>query len=140
MLAIETLKQRIADQVPALVSVRELADLIAAKGIVSRAPACFVAPGQESADRSPMIGRVSQRVNETFSLWLAIDNGASATGSRALQELQQLVASVRASLVGWRPSPDFLPIELVSGGPIQWDSGETIFWPEQYRTEYYLEN
>lgn len=140
MLALETLESRIRSQVPSLISVTGLADLIAAKGIVKRQPACYIAPGREDAQPNPMIGRVTQKVNETFGLWIAVSSGASATGEAGQALLKDLVDKVRAALVGWEPVPGYLPIELVSAGPIQWDDGQTLFWPETYRTEYYLEN
>lgn len=140
MLSLTTLSGRIQEQVPNLASVTGLAELIAAKGIVKRHPACYIAPGQESAQPNPMIGRVTQRVNETFGLWIAVPSGSSATGEAAQAVLKDLVDKVRAALVGWEPVAGYLPIELVSAGPIQWDDGQTLFWPETYRTEYYLEN
>lgn len=140
MLSIRVLAERIADQVPQLATVTGLAELVASKGIVKRKPACFIAPGSETAQPNPLLGRTSQRVAETFGLWIALDNGADATGLKRQDELKALADQVRAALVGWQPGPEYLPIELVSAGPIQWDDGQTLFWPEQYRTEYYQES
>lgn len=140
MLSLATLTTRIATQVAALATVTGMADLIAAKGVVKRKPAAFVAPGQETALPGAMIGRTSQRVAETFGIWIAVANGASATGTAAQAELKTLADSVRAALVGWQPDANHTPVELVSAGPVQWDDDQTLFWPEIYRTEYYLEN
>lgn len=140
MLALVTLEDRIRTQVPSLISVTGLADLVAAKGVLKRLPACYIAPGQESAQPNQMIGRVTQQVNETFGLWLAVSSGASVTGEAAQAVLKDLVDKVRAALVGWQPLANYTPIELASAGPVQWDDGQTLFWPETYRTEYYLEN
>lgn len=139
MLPLATLTDRISAQVAGFVGVTGLAELIAAKGIAQRRPACYVAPGQETASPDTMIGRASQRVVETFSLWIAVANGASATGARAQEQLGELAAATRAALVGWQPGDSYTPIELVSAGPVQWDDDQTLFWPEQYKTEYYLE-
>lgn len=140
MLSLATLTTRISTQVTALATVTGMADLIAAKGVAKRKPACYIAPGQESAGAASLIGRTSQRIVETFGVWIAVSNGASATGVAAQAELKTLVDSVRAALIGWPPTTGYTPIELVSAGPIQWDDDQTLFWPEIYRTEYYLEN
>lgn len=140
MLALAAITARIVAQVSGFRTVTGLADLLAAKGMVKAPPACYVAPGQESAQPNPMTGRVTQRVTETFSVWIAVAAGASATGEAAQASLKTLVDATRAALVGWQPSAAYLPFELVSAGPIQWDDGQTLFWPETYRTEYYLEN
>lgn len=140
MLALATLAGRIDAEAAGFATVTGLADLVAASGIVKRLPACYVAPGQETASPDPMIGRSSQRVVETFGVWVAVSSGASATGGAAQAVLKTLVDALRAALVGWQPGAGYTPIELVSAGPIQWDDGQTLFWPEIYRTEYYLEN
>lgn len=140
MLLLSLLTDRIAEQVPQFVTITGLAELVAAKGIARRKPACYIAPGQESASADQMIGRTSQRVSETFGVWIAVGNGASATGTQAQAEIKALADAVRAALIGWQPDAAYIPIELVSAGPIQWDDDQTLFWPEIYRTEYYLEN
>lgn len=140
MLPIAILVTRVTGQVPQFTAVTGMAELVAASGIVRRKPACYIAPGQETASPDEMIGRTTQRVAETFGIWIAVSNGASATGLAAQSEIKQLSDAVRAALIGWQPDPAYLPIELVSAGPIQWDDDQTLFWPEIYRTEYYLEN
>lgn len=139
MLPLATLMDRIRAEAPGFANVTGLAELIAAKGIAQRHPACYIAPGQETASPDTMIGRASQRVVETFGVWIAVANGASATGARAQQNLGDMAGAVRAALVGWQPGDGYTPIELVSAGPVQWDDDQTLFWPEQYKTEYYLE-
>lgn len=140
MIAIDVLARRIADEVDGLVTVTGLAELIAASGVVRRPPACYIAPGSESAQALAMIGRTSQKVEETFSVWLAVSSGASATGDAAQMALKSLVDRMRTALVGWQPGDAYTPIELVSAGPLRWEDGQMLFWPETYRTEYYLEN
>lgn len=139
MLPLSVLVDRIREQVPEFANVTGVAELVAAKGIAQRRPACYIAPGQETADRDAMIGRASQRVRETFGIWIAVANGASATGAAAQEQLGTLAAAARAALVGWQPDAEHTPIELVSAGPVQWDDDQTLFWPELYQTEYYLE-
>jgi hypothetical protein len=134
MISLATLRDRITDMVPDLVSVTGVAALVAAKGVVKRQPACYIAPGEERAGGNEEVdGAVTQLHAETFVCWLAVANGASATGMDAQEDLAALSESLRAALIGWEPTPDYTPIELVSAGPVQWEDDQTLFWPELYR-------
>ena len=139
MLALSVLTTRIAAQMPQLKRVAGFADLVAARGKVTVFPAAYVIPERESAEENSLIGIHDQRISESFTVLLLAKNVTDARGLAAQEEVKALSDALRAALLGWQPSTAHTPLDLVSAGPLEL-ADQILFWPETYKTRYYVRN
>lgn len=132
MIDITLIVERLKSQVPELVRVAGLADLLAARASITQLPAAYIVPEPESATPSRMIGRHVQKNTVGFAVLLAVKNVSDQTGMAAQMDLVRLSESVRAALLGWECTPDHTPINLTGAGPLDF-SQQILYWPERFQ-------
>lgn len=136
-MALEDWITRLEGQVAELRQVGGAADLAVAAVQLRAMPAAFVAPLAERADPNEMVNALSQRVEQTIAVVLAVTNKADATGRAAAGELETLRASVRTALLNWLPPGAERPVEYVGGRLSAFDE-QVLFWQDEYLTDFHL--
>lgn len=127
MLSLEPLlRDRIAE-IPGLLGVYGLPDLIDAEKIGKPAPCAFVVyRGYQVRESSPQ-----KRAAQVESQWLvlvAVKSAAkNADGAPARAAAQVLINAVLSKLLGWRPGAEYTPLELDSAPGPEFMAGALVF-------------
>lgn len=69
-------------------------------------PAAYVIYGDSEAEPNTSMNELYQRVKETISVVVVVDNSADRRGQEAASNLDIIRASIRSSLLNWRPDWD----------------------------------
>ncbi len=133
MIKVAIIASRLKEMVPELARVAGVSDLAAAKGHVTQLPAAYIMPEPERAKPNKMIsGAHSQELTERFTILLLVKNVSDYGGMAAQEEIEALSARVRAAMLGWQPTPEHSPVDLVGAGPLD-PTNNLLYWPEGFQ-------
>jgi hypothetical protein len=127
---------RIAEQVPALNSVKGAADFGAAGANgVKQLPSAFVVPLAETPGEQQLASMATQQsVRALFGVIFAAQNLRDARGEKALDSIIALRTAVFTAVYGWQPSADFDPCEFAGGRILQLDN-QVLWWQDDFVTQ-----
>jgi hypothetical protein len=130
---------RVKEQLTALRSVGQSAELEAAADAVVALPAAFVLPMSDVASDLGMTGTTYQRVVQQFSVILVISNRRDAQGGAALNDLHTQRLALRAALVGWVPdTANGEPVIYTGGKLVKMDGDGRLWWADEFElTTFY---
>lgn len=129
--------ERIAAEVPALRAVGGAADLSAIQRGVVAAPSAWIIPVAETARDSETVSIVSQRVNATVGIVIAVSNLRDARGAAAQDGLADIRIAIREALLGWAPDADHDPATFARGRLLSL-SDQVLWWQDEYFTGYHM--
>jgi hypothetical protein len=132
MIKVATIAARLMSLVPELARVAGVSDLAAAKGNVTQLPAAYIMPEPERAKPNKLMGGHSQELIERFTILLLVKNVSDYGGMAAQEEVEALSAKVRAAMLGWQPTPEHSPVDLVGAGPLD-PTNNLLYWPEGFQ-------
>ena len=104
-----------------------------------RMPAAFVLPLSESAgeNRAPGAGAV-QQVTATIGVAIVLAAPGDPGGTRARDQLTDVLQVTRARLTGWRPGPRYEPLAFRRGQLLEVDEGR-VMWQDEFETRCWIE-
>lgn len=138
---LQPIKARLIDQVQALKKVAGAGALDAAmKNGVTAVPVAFLLPGSEQPtnDSEGFMNAVEQEVVTVFSVAVAVQSLADATGEAALDELRPMRLAIFKALIGWTYDEEFEPF-IHAGGQIIGFGNGVLFWQDDFATSYQLQ-
>lgn len=133
---IAAIRQRLADADIGLKLVAGAAQFQAATDANPVAtPAAFVIRVRDAGSGSPTYGRVRQMVAASVAIVLAVQNVADPKGEAAGDDIEELRAAVRNTLLGWAPVGEYKPLEFESGALVAFRGGH-LWWQDIYRYQF----
>jgi hypothetical protein len=100
-------------------------------------PAAYVVPLAETAEPSPLIGVLVQRLTQEFCVVLVIANLRDATGAAAAVDLAAKRQALRAVLLGWVPdAATGEAVEFVGGALLDFREAR-LWWRDVFRVVTY---
>lgn len=137
MLTLAPWIERLATEVPALRAVGGAADLSAIQRGGVPTPAAWIIPVAESAGDNESVSIVSQRVNATVGIVIAVRNLRDARGAAAQDDLAEIRIAIRDALLGWAPEPDHDPATFARGRLLSLGD-QALWWQDEYFTAYHM--
>lgn len=135
------LVQRLREQVPQLASVGGAADYAAVQELRNFvAPSAFVVFAQErNTGKLPTgSGACMQECEATVGVVLALRHYQELLGEQLHEEARELVAQVRAALIGFKPAqPGARALAWQEGRVLDYDAGK-LLWADLYRVSYVM--
>lgn len=98
-------------------------------------PGAVVFGVRETAEKSERIGGVEQRVTVRFMVLICARYAGEAMAAYA--DLDTLLATTRAQLLGWVPATGYRELHLQSGGLIYTSPG-LLIWGDTFETFFYV--
>lgn len=124
-----------ANAMPPLVSVAGAISLAALEDSppqAARLPAAYVVPLADSAGANLLAaGGSHQEVTGRIGVVLAIGAMAQRDGARASDDIDPLIAAIRAALAGWQPASAEAPLEFARGA-IAGITKRIVWWMDEY--------
>ncbi|PAT39902.1 hypothetical protein EBQ26_10525 [Allofranklinella schreckenbergeri] len=133
--------QRLANAVPALQAVGNMADYAAVQELRSfRTPSAYVVFGEEqNTGKVPAsIGVCTQESVVEIGVVLALRHYREQGGGQMAAQTRQLIGQVRCALLGWRPEVSGARVlEWQAGRVLDYDAGVLLF-ADRYVLRYLL--
>jgi len=127
---------RLQAEVSELKRVDGSADLGAAKGQARVTPSAWVLPSTEIAGQNTLgANAVSQRIEGTFSILIAVKNYKGDGGAAGHDALQAVRTAIKTALLGWQPTGVNDVMTFARGGIIAYTEA-TLWWQDQYRISW----
>lgn len=102
------------------------------------APACYVVPAREEADRSSATSTyVLQTITVDFAIVYAVRNSKSSAGQSGIADLETLRAAVRGAILGWQPATATKPITFAGGSLLDFQPG-LMWWQDGFTTTHHI--
>ena len=134
---IAPLIERITLEIPSLRQVTAAASVPAAMISLKTYPsACIVMP-RGTAGKNALVNAVNQRIDDVFSVILAVRNVQDMNGAAASAEIDALKPLLISALLGWSFNSDYYPIEYAGYQLIAYQDG-LLFWAEHFVTRHYV--
>lgn len=115
----------------------ELEDAIASTQFI--APYGFVIALGEVAHQNEMVNSISQRIDLTFSVVLAVQNGKAqgiGPSTPTASKLEAYRKEVLKAVLGWQYGPDYDPATFLRGRMVNLQS-KVLWWQDEFQTSFY---
>jgi hypothetical protein len=134
----DTIATYLKASVAALQKVSGAADFASAGiDLKGKLPVAYVLLLSDRAGSNQLINAVEQHVEVRFGVVLAVQNLRDAIGKNAHSDLDPIIQSVIAALLGWQPDTDHDPV-LYSSGRLLQLADSVLWWQLEFTTAYYL--
>lgn len=135
LLDLQEVIDRIRAQCPGLTYVEDIIDLGAAQEHQVGAPAVWVLPAPDEAESSDVDAMlVSQTINVSWVILIAIQNYPHTHGAGGSRELRTIRQWLMSALLGWYPTAAERGAWYLRGAPVSY-SDNLLWWEESYATE-----
>jgi len=126
---------RIDAQMPTLKQITAAASVpLAIASLKTYPSACVVMP-RGNAGKNGLTNAVSQRVDDSFAVILAVKNVQDMFGAAAAAEMDTLRPLLTAALLGWTFDAGYDPIEYVGYQLVAYQDG-LLFWSDHFLTRH----
>ncbi len=127
---------RIDTQMPTLKQVTAAASVPLAIAALKTYPSACVVMPRGNAGKNSLTNALSQRVEDSFAVILAVKNVQDMQGKAAAAEMDTLRLGLNAALLGWTFDAAYEPIEYAGYQLIAYQDG-LLFWADHFLTRHY---
>ncbi|WP_461369013.1 phage tail terminator protein, partial [Candidatus Darwinibacter acetoxidans] len=100
-------------------------------------PAAYVHLVSDRGGQNKLVNGVDQRLERQFGVLLSLSVTDQSRGQAPVQDLEALLAELRAGLVGWQPAGAAAPV-LIDSGALRLVAAGVLWWLEVFSTAAHL--
>jgi len=140
-LIIPRLRSQIASFSNRVGGAAEFAAAVADESYALAVPHAFVIPNAESATRNETVPIVTQMIEETMSVLVAVDNTIAARGQDAAEQMEGTIKpALWAALLGWSPDATVYGLfEYAEGRQFKIDRAR-LWWQFDFVTQRFIQS
>jgi hypothetical protein len=129
--------ERIAVQMPDLRQVTAAASVPLAVASIKAYPAACLLMPRGQADKNQLVNAISQNVEDTFAVILAVRNVRDSYGLAASEDMDALRPTLQKTLLGWTFDAAYDPIEYVGYQLLHCQDG-LLLWADHFLTRHHV--